>query len=366
LVLQLPTKEEDERGVGSVKKEAMSSEPTASVPVPSKEQLESIARKHHLNISAEDLGHYRDHVSKLLSTIYEEVNKYPDQCLPVKYNNTYRAPTPEENPFNAWACITNSHGTNQGKLSGRTIAIKDNISMAGVPMTVGSSFMDGYMAQYNAVVVDRILDAGGIIKGKSTCEAMCYTGSSFSASSGLVLNPHDKTRSAGGSSSGSGVLVASGDVDMALGTDQGGSIRLPASWCGVVGLKPTRGLVSYTGIGPLETTVDNVGPMTKTVKDCTLLLEVIAGSDGGLDPRQPTNVTSKEYTKTLTGDVRGIRVGLLREGFDGCDPDVAALVQTAANSLTKLGASVEEFSSTLHTKGLHAEIHLEKCYFGFC
>ena len=116
---------------------------------------------------------------------------------------------------------------------------------------------------------------GGTILGKTTCEYMCFSGNSWTSASGPVPNPYDPTKSAGGSSSGSGSLVARGLIDMAIGGDQGGSIRIPSSWCGIVGLKPTHGLVPYTGAIPIEPTLDHLGPMARTVHDCALLLEVI-------------------------------------------------------------------------------------------
>ena len=132
----------------------------------------------------------------------------------------------------------------------------------------------------DATVVTRILDEGGEIAGKAVCESLCFSGSSFTSDTGSVRNPHDESRAAGGSSSGSAALVAGEIVDMATGGDQGGSIRIPASWCGIVGLKPTHGLVPYTGIFPIELTLDHTGPMARTVADAALLLEVIAGPDG--------------------------------------------------------------------------------------
>jgi len=137
-------------------------------------------------------------------------------------------------------------------------------------------------------------------------------------------------------------------VDMSLGTDQGGSVRLPASWCGIVGLKATRGLIPSTGQVSMDGVCDHIGPLARTVKDCALLLEVIAGWDGGLDHRQPANVTTKNYSELLTGNVKGLRVGLLKDGFDGCEPDVAELVAAVAKKLTPRGALLEEFNTHLH------------------
>src|SRR5690606_34435932 len=142
-------------------------------------------------------------------------------------------------------------GASGGKLAGKTVALKDNILLAGVPMMNGSSTLEGYIPEFDATIVTRMLDAGATIKGKAHCESFCISGGSHTNSTGLVHNPHKMGYSAGGSSSGSGVVVSLGEVDMAIGGDQGGSIRMPASFCGVYGMKPTWGLVPYTGIMPI-------------------------------------------------------------------------------------------------------------------
>ena len=164
-------------------------------------------------------------------------------------------------------------------------------------MMNGSRSVEGYIPDNDATVVTRILDAGGTILGKATCEDLCLSGSSFTSMPHPVTNPHDPGRAAGGSSSGSAVLVSIGAVDMALGGDQGGSIRMPASWTGIYGLKPTHGLVPYTGAFPIELTLDHCGPMAGTVEDVALLLSVIAGEDGH-DPRQ-INVVKQDYMAAL-------------------------------------------------------------------
>ena len=197
----------------------------------------------------------------------------------------------------------------------------------------------------------RVLDAGAEIVGKTACEYFCLSGGSHTNAHGPTHNPHRHGWSAGGSSSGSAVAVATGEADMALGADQAGSIRMPASFSGVVGLKPTYSLVPYTGIAPIETVIDHVGPMTSTVEDNARLLQVIAGSDG-VDPRQ-RDVRVGDYTADLDAGVRGLRIGVLREGFGqpGGEPDVDAQVRQAATVLEKLGATVEEVSVPLHLLG---------------
>jgi amidase len=222
-------------------------------------------------------------------------------------------------------------------------------------MVNGTRLLEGYVPDVDATVVTRILDAGGTIVGKSVCESLCFSGGSHTADSGPVRNPHDRNRTTGGSSSGSGALVAAREVDMAIGGDQGGSIRIPSSWCGIYGIKPTYGLVPYTGAFPIEITLDHLGPMARSAADCALMLEVIAGPDG-LDPRQAAGLTSQAYSKSLTGDAGGLRVALVQEGFgfDGLsEKDVDECVTAAAHSFGKIGARVAEISIPWHRDGIH-------------
>jgi amidase len=246
---------------------------------------------------------------------------------------------------------TSIKGRPGGKLAGRRVVLKDNVCLAGVPMMIGANLLEGYVPEVDATVVERILGAGGEIVGKAVCEYYCVSGGSHTSESGPVHNPRKRGYSAGGSSSGSAALVAAGDVDMAIGGDQAGSIRIPASHCGIVGLKPTYGLVPYTGIAPLEITLDTCGPMTANVRDNALLLEVIAGPDG-IDSRQ-RGVQPGRYTDAVDGGVKSLRVGVMKEGFGhpNSEPDVDAHVSDAAQRLAKLGAVVEQVSVPMHALG---------------
>jgi amidase len=166
-------------------------------------------------------------------------------------------------------------------------------------------------------------------------------------------NPHDAAYLCGASSNGSAAVVVTGQADMALGGDQGGSIRLPSSWSGCCGHKPTHGLVPYTGIFPIELTLDHIGPMARTVADCAVMLDAIAGEDG-LDPRQ-IGVRVQPYAEALELGADGLRIGVLQEGFgipDVSEPDVDAAVRDAAEALAGAGAQVEEVSVPMHRDGL--------------
>ena len=170
---------------------------------------------------------------------YDLIEAMPDFKPVVKYPRTpgYR-PEGEENKYNAWYVKTTIKGASGGKLAGKTIVVKDNVCVAGVPMMNGASTLEGYTPDLDATIVTRILDAGGTIVGKAHCEFFCLSGGSHTGALGPVHNPRKMGYSAGGSSSGSGALVAAGEVDMAIGGDQGGSIRMPASFCGVYGMTP--------------------------------------------------------------------------------------------------------------------------------
>jgi amidase len=266
---------------------------------------------------------------------------------------------PEDTDKGGWASkvTVNSAKPLSSKLAGCTIALKDNIALAGIKCTNGTAALD-WTPEIDATVTTRILDTGGIITGKTACENACFEGISDSSVTGLIHNPYADGYSCGGSSSGSGRLVASGAVDMALGWDQGGSIRIPASSCGIVRLKPTWGLVPYTGIISREATIDHVGPMTKTVRDAALLMDVLAGCDG-IDDRQPYMLKPgsikfvEEIDKILTtpfASLAGMNIGVLKEGFEceAQDPNVARLVKAAAEGPKALGAEVEDFSMPSH------------------
>ncbi|CAL1533853.1 unnamed protein product [Lymnaea stagnalis] len=276
-------------------------------------------------------------------------------CEPVpevKFPRTpgYR-PQPDDRVGNAWAWRCDVRGAPTGKLAGKTFVIKDNAAVAGVPMSNGSKLLQGYIPEFDATVVSRILDEGGRILGKASCDDFCLSAMGFSSVDGYVVMPEKPDYRVGGSSSGSGVLVATGQVDMAIAADQGGSIRIPAAWTGTVGLKPTYGLVPYTGLVSIEPTVDHVGPIAKNVADCALFLEVIAGNDG-LDGRQTANLDVPEYSKQLEVGILHKKLGLLKEGFDTCVPETQAAIREFLNNAALAGLDTGNVSVPLHKYGL--------------
>lgn len=287
---------------------------------------------------------------------YDVVDELYEAIAPAAPDRTHHTLSATDNVLGAWYVKTSitSPGPADDRLAGKTVAIKDNVAVAGIPMTNGSRTLEGFVPSRDATIVTRLLDSGAAIAGKSVCEDLCFSGSSFTPSTGPVRNPWDPTREAGGSSGGSGALVANGDVDMAVGGDQGGSIRIPAAFCGVVGHKPTFGLVPYTGGFPIERTIDHLGPITRTVADAALMLSVIAGYDGN-DPRQPRNLTTGDYTAGLDSGVEGLRIGVVTEGFghDNSQPAVDDTVRAAVRRFTDLGATVEEVSIPWHRHAFH-------------
>ena len=322
-----------------------------AVQVPTQQQLLEIADLIGLDLSDDDVESFLGLIAPNIDA-YNIVDAMADELPQVTYPRTPgRRPHGEENPLNAWYYKSTVKGAARGKLKGKTIALKDNIMLAGVPMMNGASTLEGYVPEIDATVVTRILDAGGTIEGKAHCEYFCLSGGSHTNATGPVHNPYRHGYSAGGSSSGSAALVCAGEVDMTLGGDQGGSIRIPASYCGINGLKPTHGLVPYTGIMPIEVFVDHTGPMTASVEDNARLLEVIAGKDD-YDPRQ-YNVKTHAYTKSLGQDVKGMKIAVLTEGFrfPNSQADVDECVRDAATAFKVMGATVDDVSIPMHLLG---------------
>ena len=223
------------------------------------------------------------------------------------------------------------------------IGFKDNLNLQGEEITCASKVLKGYIAPYNATVVEKVKDSGGMIMGilnqdefafGSSCESSCY---------GPTFNPWDLTCVPGGSSGGSAAAVAADEVAWALGSDTGGSIRQPASFCGIVGLKPTYGRVSRYGLIAFASSLDQIGPLTQNVTDAALLLNIISG----YDERDSTSVNYHvpDYTKALVNDVRGLKIGVPKEAFvEGLDPEVRAAVGVAIEVLRKQGAEINEVS----------------------
>jgi len=227
-----------------------------------------------------------------------------------------------------------------GLLHGVPVAVKDLIHVRGARTTCGSKIMADFIAQEDATVVERLRSNGAIILGKTNLHEFAYGVTNVNPHYGPARNPWDPDRISGGSSGGSAVAVAAGLCYGALGTDTGGSIRIPAALCGIVGLKPTYGRVSRYGVIPLAWSLDHVGPITRTVQDAALLLQVLSGHD----PRDPTSSREPvpDYLGALDGNIRGVRVGIIRTMMEDANSEVRTLVQNAVEVLAREGAEVEE------------------------
>ena len=318
---------------------------------PGPEALDQVSQHYGLGLGPSDVKSFEPVVDGLLGS-WDAVEQLYAQNAPHAPERPWKRPEPADNPLGAWYVTTSITERPDGPLAGRLVAVKDNTAVAGVPMMNGSSTLAGFQPARDATVVSRLLAAGATIAGKAVCEDLCFSGGSHTSRSGPVHNPWDTTRSAGGSSSGSAALLAAGVVDIATGGDQGGSVRIPAAYCGVVGHKPTHGLVPYTGAFPIEQTIDHLGPMARTVADVALTLGVLAGPDG-LDPRQPASIDVPDYAAELARGADGLRVGVVTEGFgrDNSEPAVDATVRAAVETLAGAGLSADEVSIPWHLHG---------------
>ena len=237
--------------------------------------------------------------------------------------------------YNAFltTCRKTPHG--QGKLAGVAVAVKDNISTKGIETTCASKILKGYIPPYDAHVVELLRHSGAAIVGKTNMDEFGMGTTTENSAFGPTLNPCDTGRVPGGSSGGSAAAIAGGMVRMALGTDTGGSIRCPASFCGIVGLKPTYGRVSRYGLIAYANSLEQIGPMGQTVGDVSTLMQVITGYD-----RRDSTSYDRPYTHTPCADIKGVRIGIPREYFGtGVDPEIAAVVTRAIGRLEELGAT---------------------------
>jgi aspartyl-tRNA(Asn)/glutamyl-tRNA(Gln) amidotransferase subunit A len=229
----------------------------------------------------------------------------------------------------------------KGALHGVPVALKDNIAVAGMRTTAGSKILADYVPPYDATVVERLEAAGAVIIGKTICDEFSMGSSTENSAFGPSRNPWNRERAPGGSSGGSAVAVAAGMTPLALGSDTGGSIRQPAAFCGVVGLKPTYGRVSRYGLIAYASSLDQIGPFARTTSDAALCLDAISGPDR----RDSTAATieTPRFETALTGDIAGLRVGVPRAWLrEGVDADVTAAFDASIATLEALGATVHD------------------------
>jgi len=245
------------------------------------------------------------------------------------------------------------NGIDIGFLGGVPIAIKDNMCIKDVKTTCGSKMLENFVSPYDATVIERLESAGAIILGKTNMDEFAMGSSTENSYFKKTRNPWDLERVPGGSSGGSAASVAADEVIFSLGSDTGGSIRQPASFCGVVGLKPTYGAVSRYGLVAFASSLDQIGPLTKDVEDCAIVLNAITGYDK-MDSTS-ANVKYPDYTASLVNDVKGLKIGIPKEFIgEGLNEDVKSAVLAAAKKLESLGAIIEEFSMPMNEYAIPA------------
>jgi aspartyl-tRNA(Asn)/glutamyl-tRNA(Gln) amidotransferase subunit A len=248
-----------------------------------------------------------------------------------------------------------STGAPMSAVAGIPVALKDVLATNGIRTTCGSKILESYVPPYDSTAWARLSGAGAVLAGKTNCDEFAMGSSNENSAFGPVHNPWDLSRVPGGSSGGSAAAVASGEVVWGLGTDTGGSVRQPPSLCGVIGLKPTYGLISRYGLIAFASSLDTVGTFTRSVADAAALLSVL----GGKDPRDATSLDTepRDYTRGLQGGVAGLKVGVLEEAFgEGVEPGVREAVRAAVDRLAGLGAEIGETSLA------HAEYALSAYY----
>lgn len=323
--------------------------PNGPLRPPTRAEIAALGEEFYLDLTDDEIDAYSELVADMLDSYarVREVGQPATETSLRQRDPGHRVRTGD--PYNAWITSCHVSGADSGRLAGWDIAVKDNIAVGGVEMTCGSQVMEGYVPKQDATVVSRLLDAGADVVGKTNMDDFAFTGTGKSSAFGATLNPHDPDHLPGGSSSGSAVVVAEGEVDMALGGDQGGSIRAPASWTGIVGHKPTHGLVPYVGAIGIENTIDHCGPMTRTVEAAAEALTVMAGKDP-VDPRQPESVPTEDYTAALDGDPSDLSIGVVEEGFHRPEYEAAVNeeVYAALDTLEDAGATIESVSVELH------------------
>ncbi|GAB3929766.1 amidase [Microlunatus endophyticus] len=321
--------------------------------IPSAADVTEVAEHLGITLTADEAAAYQRQLATMLAN-FDEFLQIRPTVIPPRYPGNRDAgyrPSAEEDPYGAWMWKCSIPGAADGLLTGKTVSYKDHIAVAGLPLTFGAYAMEGHIADYDATVVSRALEQGAEIIGKNVMNGLAGGfgfGGGF-GDYGRPKNPHNPDHLTGGSSSGSAAALAAGEVDISYGGDQGGSIRMPASWSGIVGLKPTFGLVSHFGITfGSDQSIDYTGPMARTVADCAIALEAVAGYDG-LDPRQTKEVPDHyDATSRLDEGVEGLRVGIMTEGFAHATPDVSESVHAAADVLAGLGAKLSEVSVPEH------------------
>ncbi|WP_049997543.1 Asp-tRNA(Asn)/Glu-tRNA(Gln) amidotransferase subunit GatA [Halococcus sediminicola] len=261
----------------------------------------------------------------------------------------------------AFITRTDIESESNGPLDGKRVAVKDNISTEGIRTTCGSAMLAEYVPPYDATVIERLKEAGATVVGKTNMDEFGMGTTTETSHFGPTTNPVDEERVPGGSSGGSAAAVAAGEADLALGSDTGGSVRCPAAFCGVVGIKPTYGLVSRYGLVAYANSLEQIGPLAPTVEGAAGLLDVIAGPDDR-DATTRSEGAGSEYASAADGDVAGTTIGVLTDLVDGADERVASVFEESIADLEDRGAEIREIEleSLAHAVGAYYVIAMSE------
>ena len=322
--------------------------------VPDVDEVVAVAKELGIHLGPDEAVKYRKYLMEQMEQLDTFVQARLEEDKPQMVSSArkpgYR-PSLEEDPLNAWMWKCQIEGATEGLLAGKTVSYKDHVAVAGMPMSFGSFALEGFIPDFDATIVTRVLKEGGTIIGKNVMNGLSGgfgTGGAI-GDYGRPLNPHNHDHVTGGSSAGSAAAVAASEVDISFGGDQGGSIRIPAAFSGIIGHKPTFGLLSHFGIGfGSDQSIDYTGPMTRTVEDAAATLQATAGYDP-YDPRQTRDVPNTiDMLGRLEDGISGLRVGVLQQGFDDAEVDVHDLVMAAIDTLAEAGADVSKVSIPEH------------------
>ena len=322
--------------------------------LPDVDEVVAVAKELGIHLGPDEAVKYRKYLLEQMGQFDTFVQARLEEPKPPMVSPArepgYR-PSSEEDPLNAWMWKCRIEGAAEGLLAGKSVSYKDHIAVAGIPMSLGSFALESFIPDFDATVVTRVLKEGGTIIGKNVMNGLSggFGIGGAIGDYGRPLNPHNHDHVTGASSSGSAAAVAAGEVNISFGGDQGGSIRVPAAFSGIVGHKPTFGLLSHFGIGfGSDQSIDYTGPMTRTVEDAAAALQATAGHDP-YDPRQTRDVPAGiDVLGRLADGVSGLRIGVLEEGFDDADVEVRDLVMAAVDVLSEAGADVSKVSISEH------------------
>ena len=307
---------------------------------PRPERLAALAEAEHFHFGQPELSAFGDAIANALRLV-DVLDEYPAPTMVLRHHlrDPGGPPSPEANPHNVFIRVCHVPGADSGPLENVRVGVKDNIAVAGVPLTDGARTTP-YVPLDDAVVVERLLDAGATVVGKLNMDDLGSAGTGETSTFGPVPNPVDPTKTAGGSSSGAAAAVVLSIVDLAIGIDQGGSARIPAAYCGAVALKPTHGLVPSYGVTHIDHTLDAVSPVAASVELVARTLDVI----GGDDPRDPQwvrgPITPPRCKSQLDSGVRGLTIGVIEEALADGDPATLEGLERAKRTWAAAGAEV--------------------------